>query len=53
MYDVGRVLRYGPGHQEDRYGGLGEAGLYDSGEEWSDFEITKAEFERAWKTDGE
>ncbi|MEV7630333.1 hypothetical protein [Actinoplanes sp. NPDC089786] len=53
VYEAGRVLRYGPGRQEDSYGGLGEASLYDSGEEWSCFEITEAEFERAWNSDGE
>jgi hypothetical protein len=53
VYDAGRILRYGPGHQEDRYGGLGEASLYESGDEWNAFEITEAEFERAWNSDGE
>ncbi|MEU7905330.1 hypothetical protein [Actinoplanes sp. NPDC049118] len=52
-YDAGRVLRYGPSHSEDRYGGLGEASLYDSGDDWSRFEITEAEFEQAWTSDGE
>jgi len=53
VYGAGRILRYGPSHQEDRYGGLGEASPYDSGDEWSGFEITKAEFERVWNSDGE
>lgn len=53
VYDSGRVLRYGAHHQEDRYGGLGEASLYDSGDEWSNFEITEVEFERAWNLNGE
>jgi hypothetical protein len=53
LYDAGRILRYGPSQQEDRYGGLGEASLYDSGDDWSGFEITKAEFERVWNSDGE
>lgn len=52
MYDAGRVLRYGLGHDEDRYGGLGQAGLYHSDEDWSPFEITEAEFQRAWDLDG-
>lgn len=52
-YDAGRVLRYGPGHLEDRFGGLGEASLYDSGEDWTCFEITGAGFERAWISSGE
>ena len=47
---MGRVLRYGPGHSEDRYGSLGQASLYDSDEGWSNFEITRAEFERVWRT---
>jgi hypothetical protein len=48
VYDAGRVLRYGTGHEEDSYGGLGQASLYDSEEDWSHFEITGAEFERVW-----
>jgi hypothetical protein len=47
MCDAGHVLRYGPRHNEDRYGGLGQASLYDSDEDWSTFEITNTEFERA------
>jgi hypothetical protein len=27
--------------------------LYDYGDEWSGFEITEAEFERVWNSDGE
>lgn len=50
MYDASRVLRYGPNNQEDRYGGLGEASLYDSGDEWSGLEITQVEFDRAWNS---
>ena len=53
VYDAGRVLRYGPGHDEDRYGGLGQASLYDSAEDWSAFEITDTEFERVWRSDNE
>jgi hypothetical protein len=52
VYDAGRVSRYGPSHQEDRYGRLGEASLYESGDDWSYFEITEAEFERVWNSDG-
>ncbi|MEV6600115.1 hypothetical protein AB0M36_25165 [Actinoplanes sp. NPDC051346] len=52
MYDAGPVLRYGPSHQEDRAGGLGEASLYDSRDDWSDFEITDTDFERVWSSDG-
>ncbi|MEU4565009.1 hypothetical protein AB0F72_42080 [Actinoplanes sp. NPDC023936] len=53
VYDAGRILRYGPGHPEDSYGGLSEVSLYDSGDEWSVFEITEAEFERVWNSNGE
>jgi hypothetical protein len=28
-YDNGPALRYGPGHEEDRYGGLGQVSLDD------------------------
>ena len=52
-YHAGRVLRYGPSHLEDRYGGLGEASLYDSGDDWSCSEITETEFGRAWISAGE
>ena len=52
VYDAGRVSRYGPDHQEDRYGRLGEGSLYDSGDDWSRFESTAAEFERAWNANG-
>jgi len=48
VYDGSPVSRYGPGNQEDRFGRLGEASLYDSGDDWSRFEITDAEFERTW-----
>ncbi len=51
MYDDGHALRYGPRHQEDRYGGLGEASLYDSGDDWSRFAITEDEFEQVWNSD--
>jgi hypothetical protein len=27
--------------------------LYDSGDEWSGFEITEAAFERVWNSNGE
>ena len=50
VYDAGRVPRYGPGQDEDRYGGLGQAGLYDSGEVGSTFEITDTEFEHVWRS---
>jgi hypothetical protein len=51
VHDNGPVLRYGPGHDEDRYGGLGQVSLYGSDEDWSIFEITDAEFERIWRSD--
>ncbi|MGX1614923.1 DUF6881 domain-containing protein [Micromonospora chalcea] len=53
VYDAGHVLRCGPRCGEDRYGGLGQASLYDSDEDWSGFEITGVEFERIWHSDGE
>jgi hypothetical protein len=53
LYDAGRVLRYSPGHSEDRYGSLGQVSLYDSDEDWSTFEITEVEFERVWRTHDE
>lgn len=52
-YDAGRVLRYGPDHTEDRFGGLGQTSLYESGDDWTRFEITKSEFEQAWTSDPE
>jgi hypothetical protein len=51
VYEAGRVTRYGPEHDDDRYGGLGEASLYDSGEDWSTYEIADVEFERIWHSD--
>jgi hypothetical protein len=53
VYDAGRVLRYGYGHEEDIYGGLGQASLDDSDEDWSRVEITRAKFERVWDSNGE
>ena len=50
VYDAGPVLRYGPGHDEDSYGCLGQASLYDSDEDWGTFEITDTEFERVWRS---
>ncbi|GAB3190019.1 hypothetical protein FHX75_111242 [Micromonospora palomenae] len=47
VYDSGPVLRYGPAHREDRFGGLGQ-GQLDEFEEWAEWEITAAEFERQW-----
>jgi hypothetical protein len=51
VYDGGQVLRYGPRHGEDHYGGLGQVSLYGSGEDWGSLEITSAEFERVWRSD--
>jgi hypothetical protein len=48
LYDAGRVLSYDAVHRESRYGSLGQATLNDSGEDWSTFEITDAEFDRVW-----
>lgn len=47
VYDSGRVLRYGPAHVGDRFGGLGQARL-DEFEDWTEWEITADEFERLW-----
>jgi hypothetical protein len=52
VYDDGPVLRYGPGHQEDRYGCLGYASLDDAEEDWSRFVITREAFERVWNSAG-
>ncbi len=48
VYDTGPVLRYGPEHEEDQYGGLGQASLNDPEEDWSQFVITRDVFERVW-----
>ncbi|WP_281938892.1 hypothetical protein [Micromonospora sp. AKA38] len=48
VYDHGPVLRYGPGHETDRYGGLGQASLDDPEEDWSPFVATRDAFERVW-----
>jgi hypothetical protein len=53
VYETGRVLPYGPGREEDRFGGLGQASLYDSGEDWSHFEIAGEEFERIRESGGD
>ncbi len=53
VYDAGRLLRYGARHEGDRYGGLGMASLFDLDEDWSRFEITAAEFEQVWDSNGE
>jgi hypothetical protein len=50
VYDNGPVLRYGPGREENQYGGLGQASLDDSKEDWSPFAITRETFERAWRS---
>ncbi|PYC64256.1 hypothetical protein C7C45_30745 [Micromonospora arborensis] len=47
-YVSGPVLRYGPGHEEDQYGGLGQASLDDTGDDWNSFIITREAFERVW-----
>jgi hypothetical protein len=50
VYDAGPALRYGAGREEDRYGGLGQASLYDLDEDWSRFGIVGDEFERVWNS---
>jgi hypothetical protein len=52
VYDAGPVLRYGPGHEEDQYGGLGYRSLDDADEDWSLFLITRDAFERIWHSAG-
>ena len=52
VYDSGPVLRYGPGHEEDRYGGLGRARLAESEEDWGQFVITRDAFELVWGSAG-
>jgi hypothetical protein len=48
VYDNGPALRYGPGHAEDQYGGLGQASLDDPEENWSRYVITREVFEQVW-----
>lgn len=50
VYDAGPILRYGPDHHRDEYGGLGQARL-DESENWPEGEITADEFEAAWTDD--
>jgi hypothetical protein len=52
VYDTGPVLRYGPGQEEDQYGGLGQVSLDDHKEDWSRFVITRDVFERVWDSAG-
>lgn len=53
VYDSGPVLRYGPDHEEDQYGGLALASLDDPDEDWSNYRIGRDEFERVWQAAGE
>lgn len=46
-YDTGPTLRYGPGHEDDLYGGLGQARL-DELEDFEPWSISAEEFERTW-----
>ncbi|WP_243707344.1 hypothetical protein [Micromonospora sp. KC606] len=46
------MLRYGPDHEEDQYGGLGQVSL-DDPEDWSAYMIGRDEFERVWHSAGE
>jgi len=48
-YDNGRTLRYGPGHLEDEYGGIGSEPL-EAIEDWSSWSISVNEFEDAWES---
>lgn len=47
VYEAGPRLRYGPGREEDEYGGLGQARL-DEFEDWASWAITADEFEQVW-----
>ncbi|MGW0778326.1 hypothetical protein ACWD01_32935 [Streptomyces sp. NPDC002835] len=51
-YDTGPVLRYGPGHEEDRYGGLGQTSLDDLDDDWGRYKTDRGGFERAWQSAG-
>lgn len=53
VYERGPVLRYGPGYDEDQFGGLGQASLDDPDEDWSPFVITRTTFEDAWDSASE
>jgi len=46
-YDAGPALRYGPGHEDDEYGGLGQARL-DEYEDWTPWSISREAFEAVW-----
>jgi hypothetical protein len=48
VYANGTVLQYDRQHLGDKFGGLSEAAL--DAEDFSPFEITQDEFERAWST---
>lgn len=47
IYDRGPTLRYGPEHDEDQYGFLSYA-KFDDDEDWTPWEIPRAQFELAW-----
>jgi hypothetical protein len=50
-YDSGPVLRYGAGHEEDQYGGLGRASPYNPEEDWDPYVITREVFEQTWNAE--
>lgn len=50
VYDNGPTLRYGPEHEEDKYGQVGQAQL-DESEDWAAWAITAEDFEQAWSPD--
>ncbi|MEU7673715.1 hypothetical protein AB0C42_02745 [Micromonospora taraxaci] len=52
VYDGGPVLRYGPGCEEDQFGGLGQASLDHLDEDWRRFVIARTTFEDAWDSAG-
>jgi len=51
VYDSGPSLRYGPGHEEDEYGALGQARVSDADDNWPFVWISSDEFEAAWRDD--
>lgn len=49
VYENGPVLRYGPGHASDEYGGLAVGRSIWADEDWSRWEIDRATFEDVWQ----
>jgi len=47
VYDASPTLRYGPGHEEDKYGRLSQAKI-DELEDWAPWAIARDDFEAVW-----